>query len=356
MKKINKGLLTLLLMLTQFSYAQTIVSLKAKNAATIDTRGLDYYINIAEILKKGDKPAPYLWDSLFATPYFNLAINKFNLTTKEKQQKEIELVYSPSSALTKEQEQEFQHHLEYKKNLESLKVFSAALKDGSIRNTIQQYLYPFLPLRLQKEEFILLIIYTYYYSEEANGMEDMILQDALLAWKMDSYKKGLLTAHEAFHSVISKAGTSRTKINLEQVNTKSIVVNILSGIAQEGVADLIDKEEFSQLTSPMYEMVSAMMQDDEKKSQAYIKALDSSIIALPKNAKIKNPRTFSQSVMGFAGHQPGRYMGKIIRDAGLLPELIVDIENPFLFFYTYNIAALKLGTKSPVFLKNLYTG
>jgi len=49
----------------------------------------------------------------------------------------------------------------------------------------------------------------------------------------------------------------------------------------------------------------------------------------------------------YAGHQPGRYMGKAIQAAGELSALIQDVENPFAFFYAYQRAAVKLGANYP---------
>jgi hypothetical protein len=48
------------------------------------------------------------------------------------------------------------------------------------------------------------------------------------------------------------------------------------------------------------------------------------------------------------GHRPGRYMGKAIKQAGLLEELKVDVENPYHFLYMYNKAAVQSNGTDPI--------
>ena len=186
-------------------------------------------------------------------------------------------------------------------------------------------------------------MYTYYLAEEANGLPDMILQDALLAYKIDSYAKGILTAHEAFHSVVTVALFKRYKVQLAATDARFILSQALVGIAQEGIADLIDKETLGKVGSPVYDLVQAYTADDKAKSTAFINALNAELIRLSAQEVISNPAQFRQSVLAFAGHQPGRYMGNAIKQAGLLNEVIADVENPFQFIYTYH----KVATQSP---------
>jgi Putative zinc dependent peptidase (DUF5700) len=347
MKKIQILLLaaTLGLMIQACKKNETAVS-PAKGdglpIGQIDTRGLDRYISIAETLIAQKEPTQTEWDSLFTTPYYYLAINTVKFTTPADEQDAMRTVYK-SKTLTAAQQADYSHHLNYKNNLAKLKAYSASVKDATIRNTLKTFLYPFIPTRLQADKFIPPIAYTYFYQEEAQGLDNMIIQDAWLAYQTDTYSKGLLTAHEALHSTLSVALKSRTKIILPDTDVRQIIAATLVGISQEGIADLIDKDKLSQKDSPVFELFKSLQVDETNRSIAFIKALDAELSTVSTTKTISNGNAFRQKVSGFAGHQPGRYMAKAIQKAGFLPEVINDAENPFPFIYAYNKAAAKLG-------------
>lgn len=337
-------LLVAALCLTACKKEQDDVAKQAVTAPGTDTRGLDYYIKIAETFSKQQEAAQADWDSLFVTPYYKLLITDLARSTAEEQKAEMRVVYKQQNPSPQQQAQ-YARHLEYKAYLAKLEAYSASLKDGSIRTALKQYLYPVLPTRLQNDALVPPVVYTYYFAEEANGLEDMILQDALLAYKIDSYAKGILTAHEAFHSVATAALFKRVKVQLPATDARQVLSLALTGIAQEGIADLIDKEALGKAGSPLQGLVQGLLVDEVANSVKYIKALDAELIRLSTQPTISIPAQLRQSISGFAGHQPGRYMGMAIKQAGLLNEVIVDVENPFQFFYTYNkVAAQSPGT------------
>jgi hypothetical protein len=329
--------------------ASVVLNAQQLNSTGVNAKNIETYIEIAETLQSGKQPNDATWNSLFATYYFDFVINKFKMATADEIKKDILKVYTPNTVLTDGEKTALKRHLEYKENLNSLKKYIATVKDGSIRKNIQQYLYPFLPKRLQVATEIPTIIYTYFHADEANGLDTLILQDALLSMKADNFSRGRLTAHEAFHSIVNKAMQQKLTISLEAQTNQGLIIGLLSSIAQEGIADLIDKEVLAQKESPLYDKLNAMMQDETNKSNNYIKNLDEALVSFGKKNKIKNAKKIASKVIGFSGHLPGRMMGKIIRDADLLTEVITDIENPFVFIYAYNKAAEKLKLPNAVF-------
>ncbi|KOY86659.1 hypothetical protein AD998_11350 [bacterium 336/3] len=313
----------------------------------IDTRGLDRYINIAQRLSNQQEPSQQEWDSLFVTPFYHLFIYQYKYSTPDEQKNELRVVYK-SQNYTSEQLAKYAHHFEYKKRLDSLQAYSNNIKNGLIREELKKYLFPYLPKRLQNME-VPPVVYTYYFGEEANGLENMILQDALLAFKVDNYAKGVLTAHEAFHSIATKSLISRYQVKLKSTDVRSIITESLIGISQEGIADLIDKEILGKVGSPVYDVFQTFTVNEEEKSINFIKNLDKELIRISQNPFISDLKAFKQSIMAYAGHQPGRYMGKAIKITGQLNDLITDIENPFAFIYAYNKAANQLKGNYPVF-------
>jgi hypothetical protein len=315
--------------------------------ARIDTRGLDYYIKIAETLLSKQEPPQADWDSLLATPVYKRYID-LGAIKPEEVKEEMRLVYKEPT-LTADQQKKNAHHLNYKANLANLKSYSASLKDGSVRPLIKQYLFPYLPARLQKEERIPTIVYTFFFREEATAYENSLVQDALLSYKWDSYAKGLLSAHEAYHFITGESVTKRTKLSQSDYETpKGILAFTLLKIAQEGVADLIDKDIVFKPDSPFYEEWKEVAENEEQVSKGFLGKLNEAFIQYSQDQTLPNSSQFLQTVTAFGGHQPGRYMGKAIKQAGLLEELKVDVENPYHFLYMYNKSATQSNGAYPI--------
>ncbi|MBD2767260.1 hypothetical protein IC235_05085 [Hymenobacter sp. BT664] len=314
----------------------------------VDTKPLDYYIKIAETLSAKQEPSQADWDALLGTFIYDLVIKR-GISTREEQQDYLRGVYKVPETLTPEQRTFLAYGFEYKSYLPELKAYSASLNDGSLRigQAVKQHLYPMLPLRLQQESLIPPVMYTYFGPGQANGFAEAVIQDALLAYKVDSYARtrGTLTAHEAFHSVTGVAQKRRFK-QLPDTDARVILREALTSIGQEGMADQIDKEI---LTSPDSRVAGLVPRYDDNLSKANIRALNAELERLSTDETISDPNQFKRAVLDAAGHQPGQYMGKAIKQANLLGEVVADVDNPFQFFYSYNKAATQLSGDYPVF-------
>jgi hypothetical protein len=263
------------------------------SAAGIDTRGLDYYIKIAETLQSKQEPPQADWDSLLATPIYKRFIGLGAIKPEEVKQ-EMRLVYKEQT-LTADQQKEYAHHLNYKANLAKLKSYSSSLKDGSVRTAIKQYLFPYLPARLQKEERIPTIVYTFFFREDATAYENALIQDAFLSYKTDSYAKGLLSAHEAYHFITLRAIGERIKLTNDDSSTpKGLLASTLLQIAQEGVADLIDKEIFFKPGSSVYEDWREFWENDDQISKGLLLKLNEELVRYSTNQTLStlNPAEF----------------------------------------------------------------
>ncbi|HEX8577660.1 MAG TPA: DUF5700 domain-containing putative Zn-dependent protease [Flavobacterium sp.] len=319
-----------------------------KDKELIDTRGLDLYIQNAEKLQAGSEPSEAEWNALFETPAYQIFLGFY---TREQIKDNMRVPYQQQN-LTPDQQELYAHHLEYKANLNQLKAYSAQLKDGTIRDKTSELLYPFLPTRLQNKDLIPVMVYSYYSKREANGLPDKMIMDGLLAYETDSWNpgRGLLGAHEAFHSVSANAFDKRKKITLPETDTRQIVLNSLRSISGEGIADLIDKDVLGQPSSPVYELFLTYQVNEQQNSINFINTLNTRLEGLSNGGTITDAEAYKNSVLSQVGHQPGRYMGRAIRQVGLLNVLKIEPENPFAFFYIYNTAATILGNSNyPVF-------
>ncbi len=314
----------------------------------VDTRGLVEYIRIAEQLQNSKKVSDKEWKSLFATPLFYLAINKAKFATADEIKKNITLAYAPGKKLTEKEKASIAYHLKYKAKLPQLKAYANGIKDEPYRKALQKFLYPFIPARLQHDSLIPPVVITWYPTLEANGLEDMILQDALGTYYADSIATGVLTAHEAVHSLFTAALKRRLKIQLAETDMRYSAVLLLAGIAQEGLADLIDKDILNVQGTPLYDMQQGFMQAQTAAFRSTVMGLDSVLRAVASGKEPGNAGAVRTAVMQYAGHIPGREMAKAIRKAGLLQQVIDETENPFPFFYAYNQAVAKLKSGYPL--------
>jgi len=289
----------------------------------------------------GSESSESEWNALFETPAYNIFLWLF---TKEQIKENMRVPYQQQN-LTPDQQEFYKHHLEYKANLQQLKDYSAQLKDGSIRWKISEDLFPFLPARLHDKNLIPVAVYTYYNKREANGYSDQMIFDGLLSYEVDSWSPGkvLLGAHETFHSVTDNAFEKRKKLTIPEGDSRQIVLNSLRDISGEGIGDLIDKDVLAQPNSPVYELFLTFQINEQQNALNFITTLNVKLEELSSGHIITDAAVFKNTLLTQAGHQPGRYMGRAIRQAGLLNVLRIEPENPFTFFYLYNTAANLMG-------------
>jgi len=162
-----------------------------------------------------------------------------------------------------------------------------------------------------------------------------------------------LAAHEAFHSVVSVAFLQKLKKDIDYSAPDFNLLYFLQNVAEEGIADLIDKPLLLQTNSPLYKEVKQLTAGDESLSITLIKRLDSVLTLANRSEKVLRQYSgFAALASAFGkngGHVPGRFMGNVIKKAGLLQTHIDAVEDPVSFLLTYNEAAKQNGRKYPCF-------
>jgi hypothetical protein len=192
-----------------------------------------------------------------------------------------------------------------------------------------------------------------YGSPEATGNGGVVINDLLHAYRIDSYKVGLLSAHESFHAIVSRSFLQRLK-KVSNYNSPDFnLLCFLQIINEEGIADLIDKPLLIQRNSPLHEEVKKLIENDESISIAKIKKLDSLLtLAFKTETVIEQYQGFAAFANAYGkngGHIPGRFMGAVIKESGILKNHIQSIEDPISFMVSYNDAVKKLKKSYPIF-------
>lgn len=127
--------------------AQLKISLSISAEGTIDTRGADQYIAIAEKLLLDTEPNATEWDALFSTPYFDLLINQNNISTAAKEKDEMRIAYMPSrSSQLQANAGRLAQHLNYKEHLATLKNYLAYIKTSAVVDSTKVWFIHFCPL------------------------------------------------------------------------------------------------------------------------------------------------------------------------------------------------------------------
>ncbi|HYK57599.1 MAG TPA: DUF5700 domain-containing putative Zn-dependent protease, partial [Flavisolibacter sp.] len=143
------------------------------------------------------------------------------------------------------------------------------------------------------------------------------------------------------------------KKNVDYNATDFSLLYFLQNVSEEGVADLIDKPLLQSQGSPVYKEVKQLTENDEALSMQYIKSLDSLLsLAFTSEKVLEQFGSFANFANTFGrngGHIPGRFMGVVINETGLLQKHLIAVENPISFITTYNEAVRKGGKKYPVF-------
>ena len=339
-------LLTALLLQFSFSFGQAIQNEK------VNTSGAEAYFKIASELGKVSDVNTISWQILFQTIPYQMLIG--NLIDTAVLKSHMQQVFSSGFDQTSTPfSTEVNYHKEYKKNQKELESYIKLLHDLNVVDSVKALLNPFLPLRLQKDVLFPILFYLNYGSAEATGNSGIVLNDLLFSYKIDKFKFGLLAAHEAFHAVVSSAFDKKLKSDLDNSATDLRLLYFLQSIAEEGIADLIDKTLLLQTNSPLYNEVIQLTKDDETLSITLIKKLDSVLTLANRSEEVLLQYSgFSTPGSEFGkngGHIPGRFMGNVIRKAGLLQTHIAEVEDPVSFILTYNEAIKKDDIKYPCF-------
>lgn len=334
-------------------YVQFSIGQKIHNK--VNTIAAESYFAVVEELKEGKNRDSISWNKIFSTEIYKMMISGQAVDTNVFKNEMIRVYYkSASSEITQSSKGE-QYHKLYDENLENLKKYLLELKQTNIEDSVKLILYPYLPSRLHSDNFFPTIYYIFFGVPEATGYGGLVINDLLFSSRIDNYKFGLVTAHEAFHSIVSTAFQNKLKKEINFNETEFNLLYFLQNISEEGIADLIDKPILLKEKSPVYQQVKELTKDDELLSKKYILSLDSMLkLSLTTDIAINKYKRFSDFASAFGkngGHIPGRFMGDIIRKSGLLKNHIENIEDPTSFFKIYTQAVKLLSEDLPYFSK-----
>ena len=340
-------LLFVLLFRIVCSYGQGVTQDK------VNTLGAEAYLKLASELMTVHQDNPHQWQLFFQIPIYQMLIAGEAIDTTALKLEMLH-VFAPTTATSNTTfSLKEKYHEAYKDQINELTTYIRMLHTLNVKDSVKVLLQPYLPVRLQTEELFPTLFYLNYGRAEATGLGGIVINDLLLSYRIDSYKFGLLAAHEAFHSIVSSAFQQKLKKDIDYNAADFNLLYFLQNVSEEGVADLIDKPLLLHHDSPLFQELKQMTENDEEFSLTYIRRLDSVLAFTFVSGQLPPQyRSFADFANSFGkngGHMPGRLMGKVIKNAGLLGTHLETIEDPISFILAYNKAVGKSKKKYPVF-------
>lgn len=347
MHKKQLRLLNIFLLTCIISFSQDI------NKNKINTSAAQAYFKIAHELEKGGNNENISWQILFKTLPYKMMIDGNAIDTIDFKSKMKQAFSLTSNNMNTSPLNDINYHHAYKDNQKELEIYIKQLNTGNIVDSVKNLLYPYLPMRLQKPELFPILIYMNYGSAEATGFGGIVINDLLHSYIIDKFKFGLLSAHEAFHSIVSSAFQQKIKKNIGYDDSDFNLLYFLENVSEEGIADLIDKPLLLQTNSPLYNQVKQMTVNDDSLSKTLIYKLDNFLTLANQSEKAFQEfgdfTTLANTFGKNGGHIPGRFMADVIKRAGLLQNHIDTIEDPISFILHYNNATKMTEEKYPFF-------
>jgi len=310
------------------------------------TRGFDFSAmdkiwEIISILEHDEEPPEEAWTGLIRTPgYAALVLHERGYGLNFLRQN-LRLVFKPSMAdeLKKRSDSRaVRHFLEFKEKREAIRNFQVRMQDPSVQEEAMVLLKSWFPQGMldgcepAPAAFIL-------FDKDARGGYGLLIFDILYALE-EGEEFIPLFAHEAFHYY---RGKSAAYDEGDLLITHEYILMAIDMIQNEGIADQIDK------VTTLFEGGSRYNTDyavryrkNMAETPRILGRLDDCLCRLtednPDYGKIGSEMI---SAVPMSGHPTGYFMTRAILKSCSKEELVRIYNNPFAFFYLYNIAALR---------------
>lgn len=322
-------------------------------ADSLDFSGVEAFMRISSTLEKNTEPSPAAWDSLFATPGYEV-LTESEFTSQYFREK-FNLVFMPSKrneleeALEQEKERPFyarhmQHYLRAQQNREKIIAYMDSLQAHSDR-ILEKSAHKaknYLP-KMAVEDYI--PVSFVIFANDARGYDPVVI-DILFAMELGDMLP-LLIGHELHHYYRNQM----LAFNRDDIDEAfQDILWVLDQIHAEGVADQIDKRKlFSDKSSPMYPF-SGPWETMVEQAPDYIREMDETLSGITWSpGEIHAAGADLKEKLPMSGHPVGFYMANTIIAEKGEKAVKTRIGNPFAFFRLYNETARLKADDTPIF-------
>jgi len=325
-------LVILMIGASKVTYAQAIPPV-----SNVDTEPIDLYLKITKQIKYKGTSDPELITKYFKHPIVSLFTHRPGFDSVQFVNNLI-AVYSNKPLQKPDQGDDYLLMMKYAQSDAGIRKTIASIKQTNIDASVKQRLKPFYPSSLPIDTIKLQHVYMFV-DEGNGGLPGYVLNSALQTSYLPNKQIDVISAHEAYHTITYAIFLNKFKILFaaspnDTVANNQNLISYMQIVAEEGIADLIDKKIISSSKSPLAEELKRLQENEVSRAQHRVRQLDS----LLSDSSEKLNFLSLDNIKENGGHIPGRYMAEKIKEANLLQKFIPHTGNPFQFFYLYNEA------------------
>lgn len=305
--------------------------------------GIEQFWNIVNSLESNREPSNSDWEKLFNTPGYKILTN--GEFTKEFFKNSFRLVFMPKekSNLDKALHERknmthLNHYIKIKENKELIREQQKKLQRNREHRSALKKTLEFLPQRRVSNEAPVSFV---IFENNGRGSSPIVVDlAATLEWDFESF-----LAHEYHHWYRNR----QLQIDLRKVSPQETnLINALSLIEAEGIADMVDKKDWYTKPSSSISSYARIFIQDVKRTPSIIFYIDQAFTELYKNPdKIAIVGSKILNVLPQRGHTTGYFMARLILKEYGTAKLTRCVGNPFEFMLLYNNAARKSSGKYP---------
>jgi Putative zinc dependent peptidase (DUF5700) len=328
-------------------FAINIISAQGNNP-NFEFSGVDQFWEIVNTLEANREPSKSEWNKLFNTPGYKVLLNgefkreffehNFSLVFKPSQKKKLEQAIKSRKNL-----HHLTHYIKIRDNKAKVKDQFKNLKRKDFNRLAIQRTLEYLP---QKKVSIYPPVSFLIFESNGRGSSPIVVDlAASIEWDFISF-----LSHEFHHWYRSR----NLQIKQHQIKSEDRdLVNALSMIEAEGIADMVDKKDWYTKPNKAISDYARRFIFDVQRTPQIIKKIDGAlkkIIADNNQKKAQGKLIFSY--LPQRGHTTGYFMARLILEKFSKRELTNCVGNPFKFILLYNKAAKKSGGRYPAFSNN----
>lgn len=206
----------------------------------------------------------------------------------------------------------------------------------SMLSQANQLVREYLPKRAVRKDALLNDLYLICTIPDASVRNHSVLLDLNLAMDMTDDEVVQMLAHEFFHNY---RGATLKRV------VRDSFWRLFNSFEDEGIADLIDKGDHPETMYARYgDAMKALYLDQYQNASATLRQVDSLLTVYQTNP-VEGEYVPVANLLVFNGHPTGYYMTRLIREEGLMKELIQVFDSPAAFAELYNKAAMRKNQK-----------
>ena len=332
-----KNIVSFLLILLAFNISS--------NAQNVDLSSVDEFLNITTLLKNGEEVNMEQWNQFDSSAAYSLFSNSKDNTILNIVKTAMQDIFGCPDIKGQNQNGSLletsvrANYEDIKKNYSEIRKFRDNYDFESLISNAKLRLQTFLGCEQLDASVKWRPVYFFFLSQDGIELDNAIVLDLNLIYKMTEEERINLLAHEFFH-------VYRAHFEHHDFNYANDINFAIDMIANEGIADQIDKYNMD------YEQYYSTVIGSQELKDEFINLYENAekdieylqdIIVQYSKSQIDKETCIDKllEIYKYNGHALGFYMSNQIIMAGLKDEMIKEFYKPYEFYRLYSLALYK---------------